>query len=51
MQNHEEATPAPDLATQLEAILAGVWAAEAEWRLDDRISLSVDLDARRRPHP
>ena len=51
MQNNDDATLTPDLATQLEAILASVWAAEQEWRLDDRISLSVDLEARRHPRP
>lgn len=49
MQKDDEAAPGPDLATQFEAILASVWAAEEEWRLDDRISLAVDLDHRRRP--
>ncbi len=48
MPNDDEATASPDLATQFEAILASVWAAEEEWRLDDRISLAVDLDHRRR---
>lgn len=49
MQNDEGAASTPDLATQLEAILASVWAAEEDWRLDDRISLAVDLDHHRRP--
>lgn len=49
MQNGDQAASTPDLATQLEAILASVWAAEEEWRLDDRISRSVDLEDRRRP--
>ncbi|HEX4213413.1 MAG TPA: hypothetical protein VIA06_08830 [Candidatus Dormibacteraeota bacterium] len=30
-----------DLQTQLEEILNAVWAAEAEWRLDDRIEISL----------
>lgn len=38
----------PDLATQYEAILAAVWAAEQNWRLDDRIALSVKLEQHRR---
>lgn len=49
MQNSDQAIPPPDLATQLEAILASVWAAEEDWRLDDRISLAVDLEEHRRP--
>lgn len=48
MQNKDEATPPPDLATQLETILVAVWAAEDEWRLDDRISLAVELEDHRR---
>lgn len=48
MQNGDEAASTPDLATQFEAILASVWAAEEEWRLDDRISLAMDLEDRRR---
>lgn len=47
MQKDDETASAPDLATQFEAILASVWAAEEEWRLDDRISLAVDLDHHR----
>lgn len=31
----------PDLHTQLEEVLSSVWAAEANWRLDDRIDLSL----------
>lgn len=31
---------APDLQTQLEAILDAVWTAEANWRLDDRLDLA-----------
>ncbi|MDQ6691203.1 MAG: hypothetical protein M3Z13_00400 [Candidatus Dormibacteraeota bacterium] len=37
----------PDLHTQLEEVLSSVWAAEANWRFDDRIDLS--LGKRRRP--
>ena len=48
MQNADQETSTPDLATQFEAILASVWAAEEEWRLDDRISMAVDLEDRRR---
>ena len=52
MQNDDKATSIPDLATQFETILACVWEAEEEWRLDDRISLAVDLeDHRRRAEP
>jgi hypothetical protein len=43
--------PALDLATQYEALLAAVWAAEENWRLDDRITLSVDLEKHRRRRP
>ena len=32
---------APDLQSQLEELLDTVWAAEANWRLDDRIDLSL----------
>jgi hypothetical protein len=32
---------APDLPSQLEDILHGVWRAEANWRLDDRIDLAT----------
>jgi hypothetical protein len=32
---------APDLQTQFEDLLASVWAAEEEWRLDDRIDLAL----------
>jgi hypothetical protein len=32
-----------DLQTQLEAFLDAVWAAEANWRLDDRIDLALGL--------
>lgn len=31
----------PDLQSQLESLLDEVWKAEAEWRLDDRIALSL----------
>jgi hypothetical protein len=36
-----------DLQTQLEEILDAVWASEAEWRLDDRIDLSVRTNRKR----
>ncbi len=32
---------APDLQTQLEALLDQVWLCEAEWRFDDRLKLSL----------
>jgi hypothetical protein len=32
---------APDLQTQLEDLLHGVWLAEANWRVDDRIDLAT----------
>jgi hypothetical protein len=38
---------APDLQTQLEALLDMVWDSEANWRLDDRIDLA--LGAKRTP--
>jgi hypothetical protein len=38
----------PDLQTQLEGILDAVWASEEEWRLDDRISLSISVERVRR---
>ena len=38
----------PDLHTQLEGILDAVWASEEEWRLDDRISLSLSVERVRR---
>jgi hypothetical protein len=38
----------PDLQSQLEELLDGVWEAEANWRLDDRIDLSL---GERRPRP
>jgi hypothetical protein len=30
----------PDLQTQFEDLLSAVWAAEEEWRLDDRIDMA-----------
>jgi hypothetical protein len=33
-----------DLHTQLEELLDSVWQAEADWRLHDRIDLSLDVD-------
>jgi len=38
--------PNPDLQSQLEDLLSAVWAAEEEWRLDDRIDLALRI---RRP--
>ena len=35
--------PAPDLATQLEALLDAVWQAEANWRFDDRLDLALGV--------
>jgi hypothetical protein len=34
----------PDLQTQLEAMLDAVWTAEDDWRLDDRIELSLAVE-------
>jgi hypothetical protein len=44
------ATPSltPDLQTQLEELLDMVWEGEANWRLDDKIDLSL---GKRRPRP
>lgn len=36
-----DALAIPDLGTQLEDQFATVWAAEANWRLDDRIALAL----------
>jgi hypothetical protein len=38
----------PDLQTQYEDLLSAVWAAEEEWRLDDRIDLAVQLGKRQK---
>jgi hypothetical protein len=38
----------PDLHTQLEGIFDSVWLSEAEWRLDDRIALSLAVERKRR---
>jgi hypothetical protein len=38
----------PDLQTQLEDLLGAVWAAEEEWKLDDRIDLAVQLNSRQK---
>lgn len=35
---------APDLHTQLEELFDSVWQAEADWRLHDRIDLSLGVD-------
>lgn len=43
---NESVAKAPDLQTQLEALLSSVWDAEANWRLDDRIDLAL---GKRRP--
>lgn len=32
-----------DLHTQLEELLSSVWQAEANWRFDDRLDMSVKL--------
>jgi hypothetical protein len=37
----------PDLQTQFEDLLSAVWAAEEEWRLDDRIDLAFRLGIRK----
>jgi hypothetical protein len=39
-ETHDAAT-VPDLQTQLEDLLSAVWAAEANWQLDDRLDLAV----------
>jgi hypothetical protein len=41
-------TATPDLQSQLEELLDTVWDSEANWRLDDRIDLSL---GKRRPRP
>ena len=33
----------PDLQTQFEDLLSTVWAAEEEWKLDDRIDLAFRI--------
>ena len=33
----------PDLQTQFEDLLGTVWAAEEEWKLDDRIDLAMQV--------
>lgn len=38
----------PDLQTQLEGILNAVWASEEEWRLDDRITLALSVERKKR---
>lgn len=38
---------APDLHTQLEALLDQVWRSEADWRLWDRLDAAVTLDTLR----
>jgi hypothetical protein len=47
MGETDEASPGLDLATQFEEVLSAVWAAERNWRLDDRITLSVQLEQHR----
>lgn len=51
MGNSEEVGTETDLATQFEALLAAVWAAEQNWRFDDRIALSVKMEQHRRRRP
>ena len=41
-------TDAPDLQTQLEALLDQVWRSEADWRLWDRLDAAVLLESRRK---
>src|SRR2546428_3612234 len=36
-----ESSSAPDVHTQLEALLDQVWRSEAGWRLEDRIDLAI----------
>lgn len=38
-----EVEDAPDLVSQLESLLDCIWRCEAEWRLDDRIDLTLRL--------
>lgn len=38
-----EVQEVPDLATQLESLLDCIWRCETEWRLDDRIDLTLRL--------
>jgi hypothetical protein len=35
-----QASGAPDLQTQLEAILDSVWKSEADWRFNDRLDMA-----------
>lgn len=37
------AADAPDLQSQLEGLFDTVWDAEANWRLDDRIDLALNV--------
>ena len=44
MSAQSESREIPDLATQFESLLDAVWQCEREWRLDDRIALSLRRD-------
>jgi hypothetical protein len=44
MHSDSESREIPDLATQFESLLDVVWQCEREWRLDDRIALSLRRD-------
>jgi hypothetical protein len=44
MAAQSETREIPDLATQFESLLDVVWQCEREWRLDDRIALSLRRD-------
>ena len=44
MAAQSEGREIPDLATQFESLLDVVWQCEREWRLDDRIALSLRRD-------
>jgi hypothetical protein len=46
--NKPKKAETPDLQTQLEGILDAVWLSEADWRLDDRIALSLAVERKRR---
>jgi hypothetical protein len=43
MLPYGESGNAPDVHTQLEALLDQVWRSEAGWRAEDRIDLAVRL--------
>jgi hypothetical protein len=44
MHPKSETREIADLATQFESLLDVVWQCEQEWRLDDRIALSLRRD-------